>query len=94
MKTVFERHGKPHRRRFVEGGGVDVVVNFTGGEHLGEIAALPEARRSPADLRATAGYSPEEDLRFIWTFELQIRGSTAGSATTSPRCSIWSKPAS
>jgi alcohol dehydrogenase len=24
---------------------------------------------------ATAGYAPVEDLRFIWTFELQIRGS-------------------
>jgi alcohol dehydrogenase len=24
---------------------------------------------------ATAGYSPTEDLRFIWTFELEIKGS-------------------
>jgi alcohol dehydrogenase len=24
---------------------------------------------------ATAGYDPAEDLRVIWTFELQIRGS-------------------
>jgi alcohol dehydrogenase len=24
---------------------------------------------------ATAGYAPTEDLRFIWTFELQILGS-------------------
>ena len=24
---------------------------------------------------ATAGYDPPEDIRYIWTFELQIRGS-------------------
>jgi NADPH:quinone reductase-like Zn-dependent oxidoreductase len=24
---------------------------------------------------ATAGYDPQEDLRFMWTFELQILGS-------------------
>ena len=24
---------------------------------------------------ATAGFDPKEDLRFIWTFELHIRGS-------------------
>jgi len=24
---------------------------------------------------ATAGFDPKEDIRFIWTFELQIRGS-------------------
>ncbi len=24
---------------------------------------------------ATAGFDPKEDLRFIWTFELNIRGS-------------------
>ena len=26
---------------------------------------------------ATAGFDPKTDLRFIWTFELQIRGSNS-----------------
>ena len=26
---------------------------------------------------ATAGYNPMEDLRYIWTFELQVRGSNS-----------------
>ena len=30
MKWVFEKFGKPHRRKFADG--VDVVVNFTGGD--------------------------------------------------------------
>ena len=29
---------------------------------------------------ATAGYDPQEDLRFMWTFELQILGSKANRA--------------
>jgi NADPH:quinone reductase-like Zn-dependent oxidoreductase len=30
VKLVYEKYGKPHRRRFT--GGVDVVVNYTGGD--------------------------------------------------------------
>ncbi|MFT4510780.1 zinc-binding dehydrogenase [Caballeronia sp. 15711] len=26
---------------------------------------------------ATAGFAPQEDIRYIWTFELQIRGSNS-----------------
>jgi alcohol dehydrogenase len=75
MKTVFERHGKPHRRRFVEGGGVDVVVNFTGGDTWVKSLRCLKLGGRLLTCGATAGYSPAEDLRFIWTFELQIRGS-------------------
>jgi alcohol dehydrogenase len=75
MKTVFERHGKPHRRRFVEGGGVDVVVNFTGGDTWVKSLRCLKLGGRILTCGATAGYSPVEDLRFIWTFELQILGS-------------------
>jgi alcohol dehydrogenase len=73
VKWVYSRFGKPHRRRF--DGGVDVVVNFTGGETW--VPSLKVLHRQGRILTcgATAGFDPKEDLRFIWTFELNIRGS-------------------
>jgi alcohol dehydrogenase len=56
-------------------GGIDMVVNFTGGETWTK--ALRVLRRDGRMLTcgATAGYDPPEDIRFIWTFELNIVGS-------------------
>jgi NADPH:quinone reductase-like Zn-dependent oxidoreductase len=73
VKWVYEKWGKPHRRRFE--GGVDVVVNYTGGDTW--VKSLRALHRQGRLLTcgATAGYDPKEDLRFIWTFELQILGS-------------------
>jgi NADPH:quinone reductase-like Zn-dependent oxidoreductase len=73
MKEVHRRYGKP---RFLGGqGGVDVVVNFTGGDTW-----VPSLRCLRTDGRlltcgATAGFDPKEDIRYIWTFELNITGS-------------------
>jgi alcohol dehydrogenase len=75
MKAIFERHGKPHRRRFVEGGGVDVVVNFTGGDTWVKSLRCLKLGGRLLTCGATAGFAPTEDIRFIWTFELQILGS-------------------
>ena len=75
MKTVYERHGKPHRRRFVEGGGVDVVVNFTGGDTWVKSLRCLRLGGRVLTCGATAGYAPQEDIRFIWTFELKVLGS-------------------
>jgi alcohol dehydrogenase len=75
MKTVFERHGKPHRRRFVEGGGVDVVVNFTGGDTWVKSLRCLKLGGRLLTCGATAGFAPTEDIRFIWTFELKVLGS-------------------
>jgi alcohol dehydrogenase len=75
MKTVFERHGKPHRRRFVDGGGVDVVVNFTGGDTWVKSLRCLKLGGRLLTCGATTGFAPTEDIRFIWTFELQILGS-------------------
>lgn len=71
--VVTQQHGKP--RVFGGDGGVDVVVNFTGGDTW-----VPSLRCLRKDGRlltcgATAGYDPKEDIRFIWTFELNIIGS-------------------
>src|SRR5215468_9849539 len=73
VKWVYAKYGKPHRRRFT--GGVDVVVNFTGGDTW--VRSLRTLHRQGRVLTcgATAGYDPKEDLRFIWTFELNILGS-------------------
>ena len=73
VKWVYSKYGKPHRRSF--DGGVDVVVNFTGGDTW--VPSLKTLHRQGRILTcgATAGFDPKEDLRFIWTFELNIRGS-------------------
>lgn len=73
MKWVFTHMGKPHRRLYEKG--MDVVVNFTGGDTW--VKSLRTLHRGGRVLTcgATAGYDPKEDLRFIWTYELQILGS-------------------
>ncbi len=76
MKAVFQQFGKPVRRRgAVNPGGVDVVVNFTGGDTW--VKSLRTLRTGGRLLTcgATAGFAPPEDIRYIWTYELQIRGS-------------------
>jgi len=74
-KWVRERYGKPHRRSYE--GGVDVVVNFTGGETW--VPCMKVLKRGGRMLTcgATAGFDPRTDLRYIWTFELQILGSNS-----------------
>jgi alcohol dehydrogenase len=76
LKVVHERHGRPQRRRDAPNrGGVDVVINYTGGDTW--VKSLRTLRLGGRLLTcgATAGFSPPEDIRYIWTFELQIRGS-------------------
>ena len=75
MKWVFEHYGKPYRRSF--DGGVDVIVNFTGGDTW--VPSLKALKRGGRLLTcgATAGFDPTEDIRYIWTFELQILGSNS-----------------
>jgi hypothetical protein len=60
-------HGKPQRRNYE--GGVDVVINFTGGDTW--VPSLRCLKRGGKLLvcGATAGHDPKEDLRFIWSFE-------------------------
>ena len=74
-KTIYGLYGKPHRRRFE--GGVDVAINFTGGDTW--VPSLKATRRGGKILTcgATAGYDPAEDLRYAWTFELKILGSNS-----------------
>jgi alcohol dehydrogenase len=67
--------GRPRVFAGKESGGMDVVVNFTGGDSW--TRSLKVLRRGGRLLTcgATAGYDPPEDIRYIWTFELNIMGS-------------------
>jgi NADPH:quinone reductase-like Zn-dependent oxidoreductase len=74
-RWAIERYGKPQRRSYE--GGVDVVINFTGGDTW--LPSLRCLKRGGKLLvcGATAGYDPREDLRYVWTFELKIIGSNS-----------------
>jgi alcohol dehydrogenase len=56
-------------------GGVDVVVNFTGGDTWTRSMRVLRRDGRLLTCGATAGFDPPEDLRLIWTFELNIIGS-------------------
>ncbi len=62
-------------RRLTGGKGVDVVVNYTGGDTW--VRSLKALRHGGRLLTcgATAGYDPPEDIRYIWTRELTIIGA-------------------
>ena len=70
---VFEKFGKPHRRKFTQG--VDVVVNFTGGDTWVPSLRILHRQGKLLTCGATAGFDPKEDIRYIWTYELQVLGS-------------------
>ena len=74
-KWAVEKYGKPQRRTYE--GGVDAVINFTGGETW--MPSLRCLKRGGKLLvcGATAGYDPKEDLRYVWSFELKIIGSNS-----------------
>ncbi len=74
-KWAVEKYGKPQRRTYE--GGVDAVINFTGGDTW--LPSLRCLKRGGKLLvcGATAGYDPKEDLRYVWSFELKIIGSNS-----------------
>lgn len=75
VKWIWNKFTKPHRRKFE--GGVDVVINFTGGDTW--VKSFKVVRRGGKILTcgATAGFDPKTDLRYVWTFELKILGSNS-----------------
>jgi len=74
-KWANEKYGKPQRRSY--DGGVDVVINFTGGDTwLPSLRCLKRGGKLVV-CGATAGYDPKEDLRYVWSFELKIIGSNS-----------------
>jgi alcohol dehydrogenase len=74
-KWAIEKYGKPQRRTYE--GGVDVVINFTGGDTWAPTLRCVKRGGRILVCGATAGYDPKEDLRYIWSFELQVIGSNS-----------------
>jgi alcohol dehydrogenase len=74
-KWAIEKYGKPQRRSHE--GGVDVVINFTGGDTWGPTLRCVKRGGRILVCGATAGYDPKEDLRYIWSFELKVIGSNS-----------------
>ncbi|WP_198168930.1 zinc-binding dehydrogenase [Bordetella flabilis] len=74
-KWAINQYGKPQRRSYE--GGVDMVINFTGGDTW--VPSLKCLKRGGTLLvcGATAGHDPKEDLRYVWSFELNIKGSNS-----------------
>jgi NADPH:quinone reductase-like Zn-dependent oxidoreductase len=74
-KWAVEKYGKPQRRTY--DGGVDVVINYTGGDTW--LPSLKCIKRGGKLLvcGATAGHDPKEDLRYIWSFEIEVKGSNS-----------------
>ena len=71
-KVIHTLYGKPH---MLGGGGVNVVVNYIGGDTWVKSMRCLTKNGRLLTCGATAGFSPEEDIRFIWTYELNIMGS-------------------
>lgn len=74
-KWAIEKYGKPQRRSYE--GGVDVVINFTGGDTWAPSLKCVKRGGSILVCGATAGHDPKEDLRYVWSFELRIIGSNS-----------------
>ena len=59
--------------------GVDVVVNYTGGDTWVPSLRTLKPRGKLLTCGATAGYATQNDMRIIWVRELQILGSNGYS---------------
>ena len=75
-EAVWQRFGKPSTRG---GGGVDVVVNYIGGDSWVESLKMLGAGGRMVTCGATAGYATGNDVRYIWSYELTILGSNGWS---------------
>ena len=74
-KWAVEKYGKPQRRSY--DGGVDVVINFTGGGTWAPSLRCIKRGGKLLVCGATAGHDPKEDLRYVWSFEITIQGSNS-----------------
>src|ERR1043165_1913126 len=74
-KWAVETYGKPQRRTYE--GGVDVVINFTGGDTWHPSLRCLKRGGKLLVCGAPAGYARRGDLRYVWSFELKIIGSNS-----------------
>jgi alcohol dehydrogenase len=71
-EAVWELVGKP---RVFGAGGVDVVVNSTGGGTWGDSIRCLKLGGRLVTCGATAGFEEQIDARYVWTFEHSLLGS-------------------
>ena len=72
VAEIHRMYGKPRIRG---GGGVDVIINYTGGDTWAECFRALKLQGKLLTCGATAGYDPKTDIRYIWSFEFNILGS-------------------
>lgn len=72
VEVVRHIYGKPRTRG--GDGGVDVCVNYSGGESWAKGFRTVSRGGRILTCGATAGYDPQTDIRYIWSFELTILG--------------------
>ena len=72
VAEIHRLYGKPRIRG---GGGVDVVINYSGGDSWAECFRTLRLQGRLLTCGATAGYDPKTDIRYIWSFEFNIIGS-------------------
>lgn len=72
VEAVHARFGKP---RMLGGGGIDVVINYIGGDTWARSLRCLARDGRMLTCGATAGFSPPTDIRYIWTYEQRIIGA-------------------
>lgn len=72
LDGILEIYGKP---RTTGEGGVDVAVNFTGGDTWVETQKCTKKHGRILTCGATAGYEVTTDARYLWTYEHEMIGS-------------------
>jgi alcohol dehydrogenase len=77
VQEIIAQYGKPSTRG--PGGGVDVIVNYTGGDTWAQCFRVLTLQGRLLTCGATAGYDPKTDIRYIWSYEMNIIGSNGWS---------------
>jgi len=77
VDAVRAVYGKP---RISGGGGVDVVVNFTGGDTWLDTQKCTRVGGRILTCGATAGFNLVTDARYLWTYEQEMIGSNGWTA--------------
>ncbi len=73
VEVVQKACGRP--RMFDHNRGVDVIINYIGGETWAKSLRCLKTDGRMLTCGATAGFEPSTDIRYIWTFEQNIIGS-------------------
>lgn len=78
VAAVREIAGRP---RYLDrgAGGVDVVINYIGGDTWAASLKVLRFQGRMVTCGATAGWDPPTDIRYIWSFEQTILGSDGWS---------------